>query len=100
MTRRFVIGIEGLAREEERQFRDYLRDQGSWWHWIDNLWLFVTEDETINVRSIRDQAKEINNDIRCLVLEIPGDIDWAGSGKKNAKGKSMYDWLKTTWAEK
>ena len=43
MKRRFIIGIEGLSREQEDKFRDYLEERGSWWHWIGNLWLFCTE---------------------------------------------------------
>ena len=31
-------------------------------------------------------------------MEFDEDITWATKGKNNAGGRSMADWLKSTWA--
>jgi len=102
MNRRFVIGVEGLTPKEQGKLREFLRAHGAWWHWINNLWLLSTtsDDEGLSVEQIRDQITKINRKARSIVFEFPEDITWAGSGKKNLKGKTMFDWLKTTWARK
>jgi hypothetical protein len=99
MNRRFVIGVEGLTPEEQLTLREFLRAHGAWWHWIDNLWLLstISDDKELTVEQIRDRIKEINRTALSIVFEFPADIDWAGSGKRNARGKTMFEWLKTTW---
>jgi hypothetical protein len=100
MNRRFVIGVEGLSRAQEDKLREFLRARGAWWHWIDNIWLLslTSDNDDFKVAQIRDQIREINKNARSIVFEFPEDIAWAGSGKKNTKGKSMFKWLKTAWA--
>ena len=101
MNRRFVIAVDGLTSEEQDKLRQFLAARGAWWHWIDNFWLLTitSGDEDISVRSIRDSIKEINQNTRAIVFEFPEDIGWATLGRKNAKGRSMADWLKSTWAK-
>jgi hypothetical protein len=101
MNRRFVICVEGLSRAEQNKLREFLRAHGAWWHWIDNFWLLSLrsdDDDDLEVVQIRDEIRKINRDARSIIFEFPEDIAWAGSGKKNAKGKSMFKWLKSAWA--
>jgi hypothetical protein len=99
MSRRFVIGVEGLTASEEKKFREYIREHGPWWHWIDNLWLVVTDDVSITAAQISEKLDEIAKGKRRLIFEFPEDIDWSGSGKPNSSGKNMFEWLEKWWAE-
>jgi hypothetical protein len=101
MNRRFVIAVEGLTPEEQDKLRQFLAAHGAWWHWIDNFWLLsiTSGDENISVSLIRERIKEINYDTRAIVFEFPEDISWATLGRMNAKGRSMADWLRSTWAK-
>jgi hypothetical protein len=98
MKRRFVIGIDPLDADQEKQFREYIAKRGSWWHWIGNLWLMTTTDEEISAAEIRDFIFTLSPNARVVVFEFQEDIAWAASGNKNASGKRLYDWLETTWA--
>lgn len=99
MKRRFIIGIEGLSREQEDKFRDYLEERGSWWHWIGNLWLFCTEsaDSSISAKAIREKIVEINEGIDTLVMEVSEEKDWSARSSANSKGRRIYNWLEDTW---
>ncbi len=97
MKRRFVIAAEGLDSAQEQKLKDYIRELGAWWHWIDNIWLLTTSDEDVSTAKIRDQIKQISRSARALVMEV-ADIDWAGFGKKNKAGKNQHDWLRSTWS--
>ena len=97
MKRRFVIGAAPLDQEQERRLREYLGKIGPWWHWIGNMWLVTTDSEEPTVVKIRDYIQELDPNVRVVVFEFPEDINWAASGNKNAKGKMLADWLKTTW---
>jgi len=97
MKRRFVIGVDGLTASKSKSFREYLGSLGGWWHWIENFWLLITENEDVAVDKIRDQAKALGAN-RVVVFEFPEEVDWTTSGPRNSKGRPMGDWLKTTWA--
>jgi hypothetical protein len=98
MSRRFVIGVQGLDRDQARGLREFLSDQGGWWHWIDSFWLLRTvDDANISTAKIRDRIGMLNPSARTLVLEVSKEIDWSGQGRKNGKGQSMYDWLNDDW---
>lgn len=100
MNRRFVIAVEGLTVDQEEKFRKYVASIGAWWHWIANIWLLSDVDSSdLTVSDIREKIKEIGGtQIKALVMEIPEDITWATFGARNNAGKSMADWLKSTWA--
>ena len=98
MRRRFVIGIDGLNAAEEKEFREYISEQGAWWHWINNLWLLTTKDEDITTAKIRNRILKIDPDARVIVFEFAEDIDWAASGSTNSKGKKLSGWIKETWS--
>jgi hypothetical protein len=99
MTRRFVIGVDGLSEEADTSFRKYLDEVGAgFWHWIPNFWLIAVDSDEISANEISNKLHDLKAK-RNLVLEFPEDLDWNGWGRPNANGKNMYEWLKTTWAE-
>jgi hypothetical protein len=100
MKRRFVIGVEGLSKDADTKFRKFLSDLGAgYWHWIENLWLVTVDNDEISTERISKQLNELGSE-RNLVLEIPEDLDWAAWGRPNVKGRTMFEWLKTTWVGK
>lgn len=99
MRRRFVIGIDSLDEAQQKQFREYIGPKGAWWHWIENLWLLTTKNETITAEQIRDKIQSINGNARVVVFEFPEDITWAASSSRNAAGKNLYDWLVKPWGD-
>lgn len=100
MKRRFLVSVSGLSDSETNQLREYLRKGFAWWNWIPNFWLLTTSSDSLTCEIIRDKIHEISSSSECLVMEIPGDIDWAYRGSANKQGKTMGEWLQTTWAEK
>jgi hypothetical protein len=99
MRRRFVIAIDALDGEDERRFQEYIRTLGAWWHWIGNVWLLTTKDESVKAGEIRDKIIELKPKARVVVFEFPEDITWAASGNKNSAGKKIADWLRSPWGD-
>jgi hypothetical protein len=100
MKRRFVIAVDGLTAQNEKLLQDHLLQYGYWWHWISNLWLFVTRDEAVSATEISEKIVSLQDDHpRVFVMEIPEDVTWTTFGKKNKKGQDMSDWLKKTWVD-
>jgi hypothetical protein len=98
MTRRFVIGVEGLDESENDRLRGHLESRGRWWHWITNFWLFVTDDPALTAGQLRDYIKNLNNSARSIVLEFEDDITWAGKGP-HWEDKDMFSWLHRIWSQ-
>lgn len=98
--RRFVIGLSGVTADQENQFRDYVaREVGSWWHWIDGLWLATTRSGGPKASDIRDKANKIAPGCRCVVFEFPEDITWAATETTGRSGRRMADWLHEPWGK-
>jgi hypothetical protein len=91
--------VDGLDASQEKQFREYIGTKGAWWHWIDNLWLMTTANESASATDIRDAIQKIKPTARVVVFEFPEDITWASSANKNAQGKKISDWLKSPWGD-
>jgi len=91
--KRFVITLENSTELQNKKFREYIQKRGyGWWHWLTNIWLLVTDDNT-NAAAIRDVLMVIYPDSRSLVLEIPpGHCSWA-----NFAQKESFNWLNDTW---
>ena len=101
MTRRFLIGIDSLTADQEVEFHRFLSKNGTWWHWISNMWLFVPDEgATIDVDAIRDEVKRVSGNARLIAMELAEDIDWAVRAQPNAQGGRMGDWLRKQWIGK
>ena len=98
MTRRFVLGIEGLDEAENDRLRGYLESRGRWWNWISNFWLFVTDDAGVTTEGLRDYIRNLNDLARSIVLEFDEDISWAGKGP-HKDGQDMFRWLHRSWSQ-
>src|SRR5688572_11392956 len=99
MRRRFVIGATELTSEDEVQLANYLQSKtgGSFWHWIDNLWLFTTDDTEVTASSInRFLNKTKTRGYRAIVFEFPPQISGSGYGP-NKGDRDMFAWIKNTW---
>jgi hypothetical protein len=59
--------------------------------------LLTTKDEGISAAQIRDRIHQLNPIARAVVFETSGDLNWAASASRNAKGKMIFDWLRSTW---
>lgn len=99
MKRRFLISVSGLSDDETTQLRNYIKSKFAWWNWIPNFWLLTTSSDALKCEMVRDKICEINSSAKCLVMEIPLDLDWAYNGTANKDGKTMGDWLRSAWAE-
>jgi|SRR5215469_11470284 len=99
MKRHFVIGAHGLTAPQEDAFRKLLSSKGIWWHWINNFWLFTTNDTSMKVDNIVDSIEKINPNAHCLIIEFPRDHTWAGRGplNENNPDENMFLWLKDYW---
>ncbi len=96
MTKKFVISTDPLTAAETEALKDVIRP-ASWWHWLPNFWLVKDTKDELTAESIRDSIKRINTTARCVVLEVePGT--WAALTKKDAQGRDMGSWLKSTWS--
>jgi hypothetical protein len=98
MTKRFVVGVDGLSAEEEGALRAFFASEGNWWHWINNFWLFIAPDEMM-AATIRDAVAEIKSSARVLVLRVDDTTAWAGRGPTKPGGKAMFDWIRNNWME-
>ena len=98
MTRRFVIGVSELTRAEGQALRAYLSENGTWWHWIPNFWLFVANDDSMTPDQIRDYIRDTNPRAKCVVVNADGGGGWAGRGSPNASGKPMFQWVRNFWS--
>ena len=96
MARRFIIGIGGIEEIVGERIKGYLDSHGSWWHWINNFWLFVTDEEDISVESLRDYLADLGKDVRTVVFEFNQEIAWAGAGP-HGKKENMFKWIHETW---
>jgi hypothetical protein len=100
--RHFVIAVQGLQPDQERQLADYVAAFGNWWHWIDNLWLLVTSDTDIKTRAIVQKITELNSASNAVVFEFPEDIDWSARLPRDDKSDSVAggEWLYRYWSRK
>lgn len=98
MKRRYIVLLDEATKEQNDQFKDYIRENAlGWWHWLSNSWLLSDPRGTLSVAEIRDKITEIYPDVDTIVIELhEGGDTWAGFGPKN-KGKDMFRWIRETW---
>lgn len=93
----FVVATDPMTPDDEKTFRASLSESVAWWHWLPNFWLLRSRDDDLDAKGIRDTLRRTAGEIRCMVLEVD-PITWAAMTKKNAKGKSMTEWLGKHWS--
>jgi hypothetical protein len=97
MKKRFIVGIDSLTPEQDKEFVEYLQNQKcGWWHWITNLWLVSNRAGHLSAKEIRDEVIRLAPNARALVVEINEPGTWSGKGP-NSKDLNMFEWLKETW---
>jgi hypothetical protein len=96
--RKFVVGCAGLDNDREKEFIYYIGQNNLlWWHWIDNFWMLVDNEDQVSAVDIRDKLKEIAPGQDIMILQIPGEAyGWAGYGPT----KKFGDWMRATWIPK
>ena len=99
MSANFVVGVEPLTRDQEKQFIAFIKENdGSWWHWIANLWIARFPDEAeISLENLWHFLNKISPDARIFITQVEGD-NWIVSNHE-LKGKSMSTWLNKHWTE-
>ncbi|WP_210446473.1 hypothetical protein [Pantoea ananatis] len=98
MGKKFIIAVDKSTSIKNKALIEYLKQRKfAYWHWLSNLWLVTTSDETITAPIIRAEVREIFTKEHMLVIEMSkaGDT-WAGFGP-NSEKRSMFKWLKNTW---
>jgi hypothetical protein len=97
MKNRFVVGVDALTKEQEKEFVEYLRGRKcGWWHWIDNFWLITNSASDLSLSEIRDELLRIAPEVRVFVLDMSDPKRWIGQGPKSDE-RNMFSWLQKTW---
>lgn len=100
MTRRFIVGVDGMTPEQNKALADRLASLGcGWWHWIGNFWLVSDSSGKLTNSVLRDVVLEIAPGGTNLVLEVVGSTNWSGFGP-NSQGNekhNMFRWLQDNW---
>jgi hypothetical protein len=95
VTKRFLIASEQMTPTQIRALKNALQGKG-WWKWIPGFWLVKDPTDTLTVSSLRETIKALPYPGNFLVMEIEPK-GWASVSRKDARGRSMTDWLKVTW---
>ena len=96
MSRFFVIGINPTTSEQTDSIRNWLQSQnGTWWHWIDGMWLVVSHDPNVTAASIRENIDRLTPGVHNLVLQVQ-PINWSGFGPKS-ENRNMFTWIESVW---
>jgi hypothetical protein len=98
MKKRFVVCVNSATNEQNKQFKEFIRENGlGWWHWLRNVWLLSDSKGKFSAAEIRDQLGRNYPGVYSLVLELRGDDDtWSGFGPKK-EGKNMFKWIRDNW---
>ena len=97
MKHRFLVAAEGLSKEADGKFIEYLKENGcGWWHRISNFWLITDRKDVITASGLRDKIMELHESGKpCLVMQVNEDVTWAAV--KRSGQPDMFDWLQNTW---
>jgi len=87
--------------EKEVQFKEKLESlRLNWWHWIPGAWLIIDEIGVISSRDLRNIALNNLGNSDVLVIEVTGNINWAGYGPTGSEDKeNMFRWIEENWAK-
>ncbi len=65
---------------------DAIKSLGSWWHYLDSTWFFVSSS---SAKEIRDELlRHVDGNDKILVLRSGKEAAWSGISNKGS------DWLK------
>ena len=97
MKRRFVVGLNEVPKEQEKEIVRYMNANGfGWWHWLDNFWMVIDRQNILSTEKLRDDLRKIAPDTNMMVIEVVGYTSWSGFGPTAPKG-NMFDWIHKTW---
>lgn len=96
--KRFIVGAEPLTKEQEREFRDWVKsNRGSWWHWVSNMWLLTFDDgSSIEADDIWTALNTSDPKQRIIVLDE--SLGWVVTDAKQHNGQRMSSWLERKWS--
>jgi hypothetical protein len=94
MGKLFVVLVQPLTADEEKQLASRLPQPIGWWHHLPNSWLIVDPMEGLSAAAIRQIIEDISPAKHSLVLEV--DLkDWAS--RQGADDEERVDWLRKHW---
>lgn len=98
MGKKFIIALDKSNTVKNKAMVEYLKERKfKYWHWLSNLWLVTTRDETVTAAIIRNEVRQVYEKEHMLVIEISNSGDtWAGFGP-NSEKRNMFKWLRITW---
>ena len=97
MSRRFIVAVNTLTAEQEKQFAADLNNAGlDWWHWIQNFWLVIDRSNQYGAENIRNHLANIMPGRFSMIMEVEPTGNWAGFGPTGDQ-LSMSQWLEDSW---
>jgi hypothetical protein len=94
-SRRFIVLADVRSPEQEQAVTGALKKLGTWWHWIPNSWLVVTEEGT-SAKDIRDELGKLQGIGVRIVLDYDNNT-WAAGGSTVAGPQDVFEWIKKSW---
>lgn len=96
MSRFFVIGIDPTTKSQTDAIREWIESEDiNWWHWVDGMWLIISDKRHLHVSTIRDRVNALAPDVTTLVIEVE-PTTWSGFGPKTEE-RDMFKWLRANW---
>lgn len=94
MANKFIILVdESFTARERDLITKHFKGKLGYWHWIGNVWLLATKQDSYTASSIRDEVKSIVPKGMILVLDLNEDT-WAGFGQKK-----KFEWMHKNWSK-
>jgi hypothetical protein len=94
MPRKFVIVIDGINQQQERDFGSFLSEFGTWWHWLSNVWLLRTDEREADLsnRKLIEKIQQVEEYSNAVVLEID-NVKGYSTRLPEKSGSQSRDWL-------
>ena len=96
MSRYFVVGLNHTTKDQTNALQEWIENNDlNWWHWVDGMWLLISNRRDLEVSTIRDRLNALAPGVTALVLEVE-PVTWSGFGPKTGV-RDMFKWLKANW---